>query len=144
MKIAIFLSILSLAISTTAIAEDKPADEKNIQGTWLPIKADLSGQPMKDEFLKKITLVLGSRTYEVAAESIDKGTFTINPTAKPKTIDIMGVEGPNAGKRIYAIYEVHGDTLRICYGLGGSPRPAEFKSPVGSQYFLVTYKRKKG
>src|SRR5205814_1311594 len=144
MKSLLLQMFLSLAIVMTLRAEDKPNDAKDIQGTWLPVKAELRGAPMKDDLLKKIILKLDGGKYEVMAENLDKGTYTINPAVKPRTIDILGTEGPNVGKKIPAIYELKGDTLRICYGLGGGPRPTEFTSPSGTQNFLVTYKRKKG
>jgi uncharacterized protein (TIGR03067 family) len=143
MKIPILLSVLSLAAVMTTLAGDKSADTKDIQGTWLPVKAELGGAPMKEEVLKIITLKLDGGKYEVVAENVDKGTYTMDAAAKPKTIDITGTEGPNVGKKIPAIYELNGDTLRICYGLGGGTRPTEFKSAAGTQTFLVTYKRKK-
>ena len=144
MKFSILLSALLLAAVTTTLAENKPDDAKAIQGTWLPVKAELSGKPMPAEFLKKIvSLKLDTGKYEVKAESLDKGTYTMDAAAKPKVIDITGTEGPNVGKKIPAIYELDGDTLRICYNLGGDSHPAEFKSPAGSKIFLVTYQRKK-
>jgi len=143
MKTRFLIAILSLVGLMTTFAGDKSNDAKNIQGTWLPVKAEMGGAPMKEEVLKIITLKLDGGKYEVMAENVDKGTYLMDATAKPKTIDITGTEGPNVGKKIPAIYELNGDTLRICYGLGGSSRPAEFKSLSGTQIFLVTYKRKK-
>jgi uncharacterized protein (TIGR03067 family) len=137
------VSILTLAFLVTVFAGDNPNDAKDIQGTWLPSKGEIRGVTMNDDVLKLIKMKLDGRNYEVTAESLDKGTYTIDPAAKPKTIDITGVEGPNAGKKIPGIYELNGDTLTICYGLGGSPRPTEFKSPAGTPTFLITYKRKK-
>jgi uncharacterized protein (TIGR03067 family) len=143
MKTRFLIAILSLVGFTATFADDKSNDAKTIQGTWLPVKAELGGAPMKEEVLKIITLKLDGGKYEVMAENVDKGTYTMDAAAKPKTIDITGTEGPNVGKKIPAIYELNGDTLRICYGLGGSSRPSEFKSLSGTQTFLVTYKRKK-
>jgi uncharacterized protein (TIGR03067 family) len=143
MKIRALLPVLSLAAVMAAFAADKPDDATNIQGSWRPVEAQLRGQPMKEEVLKIVTLKLDAGKYFVTAESPDKGTYTINAAAKPKTLDITGVEGPNAGKKILAIYELNGDTLRLCYGRGGGPRPTEFKSTKDSPNFLVTYKRKK-
>ena len=143
MKTPFTLFGISLVLVLTTLAGDKPDDANDIQGTWLPTNAELRGETMKADILKSFTLKLDGGKYEVAAESVDKGTYTVDSMAKPKTIDITGTEGPNVGKKIPAIYELHGDTLRICYGLGGSPRPTEFKSPTGTKVFLVTYKRKK-
>lgn len=144
MKIPILLSVLSLAGVMATFAGPKTDDTREIQGTWLPVKAELAGKPMKDESLKKIvSLKLENGKYVVTAESLDKGTYTMDAAAKPKAIDITGAEGPNVGKKIPAIYELDGDTLRICYNLGGGTRPTEFKSPAGQLIFLVTYQRKK-
>ncbi len=142
MKIRAFLSILLLSTLMTATAGPRPGDSKVIQGTWIPTKAELGGVGMSPDTLKLITLKIDDGKYEVTAEVVDKGTYAINPDAKPKTLDISGVEGPNAGKKILAIYELKGDTLRVCYNLGPGPRPTEFQSPVGSNHFLATYKRK--
>jgi uncharacterized protein (TIGR03067 family) len=136
--------LLLLAVALTAGASEKAGDSKDIQGTWLPIEAELGGKPMGNDFITSTTLTLNEGKYEVVvAGASDKGTYKMDATLKRKTIDITGTEGPNVGKTFPAIYELRGDTLRICYGLGGNARPTEFKSPPGTQHFLVTYKRKK-
>jgi len=54
---------------------------------------------------------------------------------------ITDTAGPNQGKTFPAIYELKGDTLRICYDLSGAKRPTEFKTVAGTQLYLVTYTR---
>lgn len=142
MKIPAVLFVSSL-LALAALGAEKLNDATAIQGIWLPVQAQLSGKSMKQEVLKIITLKLENGKYEVTAENVDKGTYTINPASNPGTIDITGVEGPNVGKRIPAIYELNGDTLRICYNLAGGVHPTAFQSASGTQQFLVTYKRKK-
>ena len=93
--------------------------------------------------LKDVTLTLEDGKYTLKAESIDKGTYTIDAAKKPKEMDIKGTDGPNKGKSFPAIYELSGDTLRICYDLSGKARPTEFKTTAGTKLFLATYKRKK-
>jgi hypothetical protein len=44
------------------------------------------------------------------------------------------------GKTFLAIYELNGDTLRICYDLTGKVRLTEFKTRKGEPLFLATYK----
>ena len=58
-------------------------------------------------------------------------------------MDITGTEGPNKGKTFQAIYELDGDTLKVCYDLSGKGRPTEFKTAEGTQLFLVIYTREK-
>ena len=135
---------LTVAASLTAFAADPPDDAKAVQGSWTPAKADLGGQPMTEAVLKSISLKLDNGKYEVSVGgNPDKGTYTLDSTSKPKGMTITGTEGPNHGKTFPAIYELKGDTLRICYDLSGTKRPTEFKSIAGTQLYLVTYKRKK-
>src|SRR3954471_20957633 len=92
--IGLFLSAL-----TTALAADTPADAKAIQGTWKPIKAELGGKPMADEVLKTISLKMDNDKYEVVVgEHPDRGTYTIDAAATPKSITVTGTEGPNQGR----------------------------------------------
>ena len=58
-------------------------------------------------------------------------------------MDVLGTEGPNKGKTFPSIYELDGDTLKICYTLEGKDRPAGFESKEGTETLLVTYKRAK-
>jgi uncharacterized protein (TIGR03067 family) len=131
-----------VALSFGAIAADVP-DAKAIQGDWKPVKAELAGAPMADETLKMISLKIGEGTYEVhVGNSPDKGTVAVDPSTTPKSMTITGTEGPNKGKTFPCIYELKGDTLRICYDLSGAKRPTEFKSVAATQLYLVTYNRK--
>ncbi len=135
---------LAVAASLTAFAADPPDDAKAVQGSWTPTKADLGGQPMAEAVLKSISLKLENGKYEVSVGGRpDKGTYTLDSTSKPKSMTITGTEGPNQGKTFPAIYELKGDTLRICYDLSGVKRPTEFKSMAGTRLYLVTYSRRK-
>ena len=142
----LFCTLLAVAFAQTLSAADGSNDAKSLQGTWTPIKAELAAQPMPDVVLKTITLKIGDGDYTVtvAGEAApDQGTWTIDPAATPKRLTISSVKGPNAGKTLLAIYELDGDTLRVCYDLSGMERPAEFKTAAGSQLYLVTYTRQK-
>ena len=135
---------LTVAASLTAFAAAPPDDAKAVQGSWTPTKADLGGQPMPEAVLKSISLKLDNGKYEVfVGDQPDKGTYTLDSTSKPKSMTITGTEGPNNGRTFPAIYELKGDTLRICYDLSGAKRPTEFKSIAGTRLYLVTYHRKK-
>lgn len=113
-----------------------------IDGTWLPVEAELGGQNYPDEILKTMKLTMSDGRYTVnVGEKIDNGLIKLEPASKPMAIDITGTEGPNKGKTFLAIYELTGDTLQICYDLSGKERPTEFKTAKDSKQFLVSYKR---
>jgi uncharacterized protein (TIGR03067 family) len=138
---------VALPLVFSFLAAAWSGDAKNdgaIEGTWLPSSAELGGKEFPDEVRKTIKLVVKDDKYTVTVGAkVDKGTIKLNPTAKPKTLDITGTDGPNKGTTFLAIYERNGDTLRICYDLSGKSRPTEFKTKEGTQLFLVTYKREK-
>jgi uncharacterized protein (TIGR03067 family) len=141
--IQFFSLILVLSVMQTARSDD-PKDSDTIQGTWLASTAELGGKPFTDEVRRSIKLTLKDDKYTVTVgKNPDQGTVKLDPSAKPKAMDITGTEGPNKGKKIPAIYELEGDTLKICYDLSGKSRPTEFKTTEGTQLFLVTYKREK-
>ena len=136
--------VLALAAALPAFAADSLNDAKAVQGSWVPATAELGGQPMTEAVLKTISLKLDNGKYEVlVGGNPDRGTYSIDSASKPKSMTITGTEGPNHGKTFPAIYELKGDTLRICYDLSGAKRPTEFKSVAGTKLYLVTYNRKK-
>lgn len=132
--------LISLIPGARAVEEDG-----GNQGTWQLVTGELAGQKFPDEVAKGIQLVIkdGKYTVTVAKEGSDKGTVKLNASAKPKELDITGIEGPNKGKTFLAIYERHGDTLRVCYDLSGKSRPKEFKTKPKTQLFLAVYKLEK-
>lgn len=140
-----FFSIcLAFCAALNAFGADAPADAKAVQGNWKPAKAELAGNPMTKAVLQSISLKLDNGKYEVlVGDQPDKGTYKLDSATKPKRMTITGTDGPNHGKTFPAIYELTGDTLRICYDLSGAKRPTEFKSIAGTRLYLVTYNRRK-
>lgn len=141
-KLIVVLAVVS-SFPLVARSGD-PKESAAMQGTWLPLSAELGGKPFPDEVRKSIKLVVNGDNYTVTVgKEVDQGTVKLNPQAKPKEIDMIGTEGPNKGKTIFAIYEQDGDRLTVCYDLSGKNRPGEFKTTEGAPLFLVTYKRGK-
>ena len=140
----VFCIGIVVAASLRAFAAGSPDDAQAIQGSWTPAKAELAGQPLPDAILKMISLKLENGKYEVfVGDKPDRGTYTLDAASQPKGMTITGTEGPNSGKTFPSIYELDGDTLRICYDLSGEKRPTEFKSIAGTKLYLVTYHRQK-
>ena len=140
------LLYLGLAFGATlgAVPAGSGDDAAAVQGNWKPVAGELAGKPMPDAVLKMISLKLENGRYEVmVGDAPDKGTYTIDAGTAPKGMSVTGTEGPNAGQTYPAIYELKGDTLRICYDLSGAKRPAEFKTVAGTKLYLVSYLRQK-
>jgi uncharacterized protein (TIGR03067 family) len=108
-----------------------------LEGTWIAISAELGGASMPPAVLSTIRLVLSAGSYTLGN---DRGTYRVDERVTPAAIDIAGVDGPNSGRQIPAIFELAGGVLRICHDLSCTARPTHFHSPPGSKLFLVTYR----
>ncbi len=108
------------------------------EGSWLPLTAEFAG--------KKIPLhgtrlsIAGDRYVVDTPHGRDAGTLVINAVVVPHQIDIIGTDGPNAGRTIPAICQRENNQLLICYDVGGGPRPSEFTAPVASTRLLMIYR----
>jgi uncharacterized protein (TIGR03067 family) len=146
-----FLGVLLAAIGTMAAADDaKDAaikkDQKQIEGTWRVVTLEVNGSRAMDEDAKKITVINGSDgTWRLHSEGkeVGKGTSTIDPTKKPKTIDLTPTEGEGKGKPYLGIYELGEKARKLCFAPPGKQRPTEFSSTPGSEIILVTFERER-
>jgi uncharacterized protein (TIGR03067 family) len=137
--LALFATVTLFAATPTT-----PDDTKAIQGTWKPDNAELAGHRLSDSLTAKITLTLTDGAYTVTVgDSTDKGTYKIDPSTNPKSVTLTGTEGPHQGKTFTGIYDLDGDTLKICYDLTGQQTPKDFKTEPGTKLYLVTYTRDK-
>ena len=142
-SILLYAAILSLVILPTGTCDDRK-DSELVDGTWVGSKAELSGKPYPEELTRTIRITVEKGKYKVAhSGTVEEGTFKLDPSTKPKSLDMTGTNGQNKGKQLLAIYELDGDTLKVCYDLSGKNRPKEFKTTEGSELYLVTYKREK-
>jgi uncharacterized protein (TIGR03067 family) len=140
------LFAVALAGSWILIGFESRADDdlKLLAGTWKPTEVMIGDNRLPDEVVAKIQLVMEEDRYTVTAdETTDKGTLKIDEKQSPKTMDITGTEGPNAGKTILTIYELDGDNLTVCYSLEPGVRPTDLKTNGDSKRLVVKYQRKK-
>src|SRR3981081_297463 len=99
---------------------------RGLAGAWVPIAATVSGQELVLAELRVKYLVLDGHDYSIIDRSnqiVDSGEYLVNDSATPWTIDIVGRDGPNAGRSMLAIFELRGDRLTVCYDLDGQRRP---------------------
>ena len=76
-----------------------------------------------------------------------QGTFKVDPSKKPKEIDMKITEdetGKHKGKTAQGIYALDGDTLKWCVAEPGTTeRPKEFAAPADTKLMFITLKREK-
>ena len=141
------LTGLGLADTFGDTSEDAFKHElKALAGTWKPISSETDGNKTPEERLKESSMtrdetgkVIGRRGDMIVLEGTVK---RIDASMKPKTIDTEVIVGDLKGKTIQGIYEIDGDTLRICVVLPGrGERPTEFTGKAGSGCSLTVFKR---
>jgi uncharacterized protein (TIGR03067 family) len=127
-----------------AATEAQKAEYSKFEGTWTYESVEIEGKPVPDPILKARKLILKGNefTLEDAAQPTH-GTYEVEVSKSPKTIDVTFTDGPDAGKVSKGLYELDGDTCRVCIGLAEKPRPAGFTSWPNSGNVLEVLKRQK-
>ena len=139
--------VLTASGGSGARAGDKADVEKELkkfQGTWTFASVEAGGKEAPAAEFKGMTVTFEGDKYTVKKgdEVIQAGTEKLDLSKSPKTIDVAMTEGPSKGTVMLGIYEIDGDTLKVCFDPEGKKRPTEFKSASGSQT-LVVHKRVK-
>ena len=112
-----------------------------LDGTWILTAATMNGAEMSAETLPATKLIIAADTYLALVNGVrDAGQVAINTTVTPQVLEITGVEGPNQGRTMHAIFARDGNDLQVCYSFDGTP-PTEFTAAAGSNRFLVNYQR---
>ena len=134
-------------VATQAWADKPPAKEANadkLEGTWQVVMFIKDGNEAPKEEAATIKLVFKGDSFTVIhREQKMTGKFAADPGQKPATLDIEVTEGADKGDSQMGIYELDGDTLRVCTAHNGVARPTKFESTAGSQCLLITLKRVK-
>jgi len=140
----VVVGIVSACLPALAQDDAQKKDMDMLQGTWRLVAVEVDGKQatragQKQEPIMKVEANKFTSTLDDKHEF--KGTFTVDPSKKPKQVDFKVLEGEHEGKTLLGIYEVTGDKLRAAYGDPGQPRPTEFTSKAGASLYL--YERAK-
>jgi uncharacterized protein (TIGR03067 family) len=114
-----------------------------IEGEWPMVSAVIDGTPLAAEMVKWCKRVTrGSRTQILAGpQSMLDAEFTLDASHTPRHIDYVNRSGKSKGKKQAGIYELDGDTLRICTAPPGGKRPTEFSSSQGDGRSYTVWRR---
>jgi uncharacterized protein (TIGR03067 family) len=128
-----------------ACAPKEEDDTLKLQGTWQAISYEADGMPKKDVAEKVVcTCEKDIFAFKYDGKVIWRATFKLDPSKKPKAIDMTITEGENKGQAILGIYGWDKDALRWCTASAGeTERPKEFASGAGSNIALYVFKKEK-
>jgi uncharacterized protein (TIGR03067 family) len=153
---ALMLLLLTVAAAVagngwTAAGEDDlgaavKKELKKVAGTWQVVASEKDGVKAPEADLKQTKIVITGDKYtmERAGKTVEEGWVAIDPTRKPKVIDIYPTKPE--GKVEMGIYEWDGDDkLKVCYTHPGTEqtRPRLFSTTKGTGHVLLVGKREK-
>ncbi len=120
-------------------------DRAKYDGTWRVIALEVNGEKVAESDARKIVVLNHGDTWiiQVEGKEVSKGTSTIDPTRMPRTIDFIPAEMGSKATTYHGIYEITGDTRKLCFAQPGKPRPTAFVSKPGSEDTLVIFQREK-
>ena len=132
----------AVGISAAPIPKAKVKDEDAIVGTWQVEKFDFGpGTPVQQIDFTKMKVAFeaeGKMSVTMGDLQQKERTYKLDPAAKVKAIDISSV-----GRTAPGIYELNGDSLKICIAEGADAvRPTVMK-PDGRRIAVRTLKRVK-
>jgi uncharacterized protein (TIGR03067 family) len=139
-------NILATELMSEPEASDDAAGQEldRLQGAWRAVAVEVDGWPVPPHLFRDARLVIAGSRFTLHnplpdAEQNEAGSFTLGPGKTPRELHVT-LEG---GRVVREIYELSGDTLRVCYPVGGGGPPAEFRTGSGSGLSLVTYRRER-
>ena len=131
---------LALVVGAPAKKDAPPKDPPSLVGEWVGESGTRDGKPDNPPAGTSLTFTADGKVHfkEGAKGKPEEGTYKADAKKNPAEIDISPPDAK--GETILGIYKIEGDTLTLCFHMGGE-RPGEFAAPPGSQRMLVTCKR---
>ena len=115
-------------------------DLERLQGTWTVASLEVDGQAMESP-AEACIVIQGSRFTSTGMGAEYGGTFELDGASKPACIDMKFDTGPEKGNTNLGIYQLKGDSWKLCLATRGTVRPASFQSIAGSGIALETLVR---
>jgi uncharacterized protein (TIGR03067 family) len=130
------LCVLLLA-SFSLGADDAKEDKETLQGRWTVVTAERDGRAFPEAKEDRIVFAGDKLTVKIKDRMHD-ATYQLDPNKHPKRIVIVSADAQE--KPLKGIYQLEGDSLKICLG---KDQPVEFAARAGTEQVLLILKRDK-
>ena len=124
------------------------AQADDLSGKWKIESGVKNGNKIEAKDVEKVDIEVTKDKITLSdkrMENENKFVMTYKTKeGKPNSIEMTIIDGPVKDISAKGIYELKGDTLRLCYSANpGSDAPTAFESKADSQVFLWTLKKVK-
>ena len=137
------LFLLPLVFAGSSLSREEAAsnDLKLFQGSWQPVLVrNPDGKLASDEELKAVRLVVKGNEFTLTNKELSiSGTFTIDPSKTPKTIDFLLTNSKSSDEKFLGVYAIQGDRRFSCFALPKQSRPRELR-PTEKGYLMFEWK----
>lgn len=132
-----FVLVGVVALACACVSADEKADKalKALQGEWKLEKMVVDGESLPVE--KTAKFAFKDNQLIPSDDPKDLATVKLAPDHKPAWFDVTD----RSEKTDLGIYELSGDTLKICFADSGTDRPKGFASGKGSKTTYMVLKR---
>src|SRR4029453_5280844 len=139
-RLGLILCTSLLAGCGLSSAADKADDARNWQGTWKLVSCTANGQA---EMADMAWVVSGDRyTIRLGGQTgTDPYPFQLDPSHKLVDVNHHDTPAGTWGGKFKGIYEIKGDSLKVCYDLKGEKYPKSFDAGPGSGRVVYQFQR---
>src|SRR5262245_30222647 len=117
-------------------------DLENLQGSWRVTALEVDGQTVPMDTLGNAGIVInGDHFVSTGMGNEYKGTFEVDAKSRPRKLTMKFDTDPEKGNTNLAIYEMKGDTWKLCIATQGKVRPSRFGTKVGDGFVFETLTR---
>jgi uncharacterized protein (TIGR03067 family) len=143
MALAMGVTVFGIARVARSAPDPTAEDQKNLQGTWIMMTEEDQGRKLPEEKLQtRFRLVIKDAKWtlkENQGPEMKQWKVKLDATRRPKQGDFTYLFGNNKGRVSFGIYELKGDTLRLCIAEPGENRPTRFEGK--GKNTLIHFKR---
>ena len=138
--VALFVAVLCSGASVIGASDPGKDDLKKLQGKWQVVSQIRDGKPLKVE-KGSVWSFSGNRNLFGGDGKDVYDVIKLDASKTPRWLDFNEVRGIETRKGLQGIYEIDGDSLKLCVALPGNKRPKTFESKENSGHVLTVLKR---
>jgi uncharacterized protein (TIGR03067 family) len=141
--------VLALAVGLLVGADDRKDNKKDVvkkemkklEGTWTVTSGEQGGKPETASKGGTATITKSKIVFRYGKME-KEGNFKIDPTKSPKEINVLA-DTPMGKITLKGIYQLKGDSLKMCFGGPGEKRPTKLTTKAGTGQTFIVLKRVK-